>query len=180
MVGFHTSSPSQVLGEVTLAEAAAIAASVGVEVPKGLFELSDEALERLQAHVERGGGGGGGGGHTSSTDSASHGGGFGAGTPGFESHVEATSLEGRLGHLVAHSLQPIVSKAACAAVIEEAEARARSLGGWTTERHENYPTTDVPVQVPSPTWGAALRRGRGIRHGPDLDPNPHPNPHPNS
>eukprot|EP00959_Pyramimonas_sp_CCMP1952_P285417 5967677-Pyramimonas_sp.AAC.3 len=58
-------------------------------------------------------------------------------------------MEG-MGPLIAHSKAPLVSAAECAAVIEECEARAERLGGWTTERHENYPTTDVPVQRVQP------------------------------
>ena len=59
----------------------------------------------------------------------------------------ALSLDGTsMGPLIAHSVAPLVSMAECASVLEECEARARGRGGWTTQRHENYPTTDVPVQ----------------------------------
>ena len=61
--------------------------------------------------------------------------------------LAASSIDGaRHGPLIAHSARPLVDAAACAGVITECEERAARLGGWTTERHENYPTTDVPVQ----------------------------------
>jgi len=51
----------------------------------------------------------------------------------------------QMGPLVAHSVAPLVDSKECESVMQECEARARALGGWTTQRHENYPTTDVPV-----------------------------------
>jgi len=48
-------------------------------------------------------------------------------------------------HLVAHSSLPVVSSSACRDVIDECEARATKMGGWTTARHANFATTDVPL-----------------------------------
>lgn len=53
----------------------------------------------------------------------------------------------RPGMLVAHSRRPLVDGAVCDAIVAECERRARDEGGWTTARHESYPTTDVPVRV---------------------------------
>jgi hypothetical protein len=48
---------------------------------------------------------------------------------------------------VAHSVQQLVGGAACDAIVEEAEAHASARGGWSSARHNSYPTTDVPLQV---------------------------------
>ncbi|KAK3281672.1 hypothetical protein CYMTET_10550 [Cymbomonas tetramitiformis] len=53
---------------------------------------------------------------------------------------------GAAGWILVHTRQPVVDTAACDAVIAECEERAAKTGGWTTERHESYPTTDVPVE----------------------------------
>ena len=42
--------------------------------------------------------------------------------------------------------EPLFSKEETQAIIDEAEERAARMGGWTTKRHANYATTDVPVQ----------------------------------
>ena len=49
-------------------------------------------------------------------------------------------------HKISHSQEPLFSKEETQAVIDEAEERALRMGGWTTKRHANYATTDVPVQ----------------------------------
>ena len=49
-------------------------------------------------------------------------------------------------HLISHSQEPLFSKDETQAIIDEAEERAARMGGWTTKRHANYATTDVPVQ----------------------------------
>jgi len=50
------------------------------------------------------------------------------------------------GFLASHSTEPLFTPEETQFVIDEAEARAERLGGWTTQRHANYATTDVPVQ----------------------------------
>ena len=50
------------------------------------------------------------------------------------------------GFLVNHSEEPLFTEAETRAVVDECEARAATMGGWTTARHANYPTTDVPLQ----------------------------------
>ena len=50
------------------------------------------------------------------------------------------------GYLVNHSVEPLFSKEETDAIISECEARAERMGGWTTARHTNYPTTAVPIQ----------------------------------
>ena len=43
-----------------------------------------------------------------------------------------------------HTL-PMLGPAECDAAIEEAEAYATQQGGWLTDRHVAYPTTDIPI-----------------------------------
>jgi hypothetical protein len=38
------------------------------------------------------------------------------------------------------------SKNVCEWIILESEKYAKNNGGWTTRRHENYPTTDIPIE----------------------------------
>lgn len=53
------------------------------------------------------------------------------------------------GHLLHKSRGPIFTGAECRAIVEEAEHVAAEMG-WTTTRHGNYPTTDIPiVELPS-------------------------------
>ncbi len=53
------------------------------------------------------------------------------------------------GHLIHKTSIPIFTHQECQAIIEEAEAKANEMG-WTTTRHGNYPTTDLPiVELPS-------------------------------
>jgi hypothetical protein len=48
------------------------------------------------------------------------------------------------GHLLYRSKIPIFSDAECKAIIDEAEAVASQMA-WTTNRHGNFPTTDLPL-----------------------------------
>ena len=60
--------------------------------------------------------------------------------------VPMTSVEGsKDGHLISHSEDPLFEDAELDAVVKECEDVARGMGGWTTARHANYPTTDVPL-----------------------------------
>ena len=49
-------------------------------------------------------------------------------------------------HLVHESTAPLVTEEECAAVVQESEEWARGRGGWTSTRHFNHPTTDIPLQ----------------------------------
>ena len=40
----------------------------------------------------------------------------------------------------------IYTKQFCNDIIEAGEETARSIGGWTTDRHKSYATTDIPVK----------------------------------
>jgi hypothetical protein len=40
----------------------------------------------------------------------------------------------------------LFSKNVCEWIILESEEYAKNNGGWTTRRHENYPTTDIPIE----------------------------------
>ncbi len=44
------------------------------------------------------------------------------------------------------SYKNLFSKNVCNWIIFESEKYAENNGGWTTRRHENYPTTDIPVK----------------------------------
>ena len=48
------------------------------------------------------------------------------------------------GHLVHKTTRPIFTPQECQAMIDEAEQKAYEMG-WTTTRHGNYPTTDLPI-----------------------------------
>ena len=48
------------------------------------------------------------------------------------------------GHLVHRTKIPIFTPQECQAMIDEAEQKAYEMG-WTTTRHGNYPTTDLPI-----------------------------------
>ena len=45
---------------------------------------------------------------------------------------------------------PLLSAQACARAIEAAETWAAGNGGWTTSRHFEVPTTDVPLRMLTP------------------------------
>ena len=48
------------------------------------------------------------------------------------------------GHLIHKTTIPIFTQQECQTIIDEAEAKASEMG-WTTTRHGNYPTTDLPI-----------------------------------
>lgn len=58
-----------------------------------------------------------------------------------ESHVPGPDG----GHLVHTSAEPLFSAAECQWVVDEAEEWASQAGGWTSKRHFNHPTTDIPL-----------------------------------
>ena len=55
-------------------------------------------------------------------------------------------MHGDVCHLVHNSAAPLVTAEECAAVIQEAEEWAERRDGWTSTRHFNHPTTDIPLQ----------------------------------
>lgn len=65
---------------------------------------------------------------------------FPHGAPLESMHSDASS------YLVHESRAPIFSPQVCQAAIAESEAVARLKGGWTSKRHLNHPTTDIPLQ----------------------------------
>lgn len=60
------------------------------------------------------------------------------------------------GYLLHKTTQPIFSTEECQSIINEAEYQASQMG-WTTNRHGNYPTTDIPI-VSLPSTNAFLRK----------------------
>jgi hypothetical protein len=48
------------------------------------------------------------------------------------------------GHLLHKTKRPIFTADECQQIVEEAEKRALEIR-WTTNRHGNYPTTDLPI-----------------------------------
>ena len=48
------------------------------------------------------------------------------------------------GHLLHKTTNQIFSTPECQSIIDEAERIADEMG-WTTNRHGNYPTTDIPI-----------------------------------
>ena len=42
---------------------------------------------------------------------------------------------------------PLLSVAACASLVAEAEAVAARQGGWDSSRHKNHPTVDMPAHA---------------------------------
>jgi len=48
-------------------------------------------------------------------------------------------------HLVHTTAQPLFTADECAAIVAEAEEWATRAGGWTSTRHFNHPTTDIPL-----------------------------------
>jgi hypothetical protein len=62
----------------------------------------------------------------------------------YRPNVDYTSLVPyQNGHLI-HKTVPILTPEECRMMIDEAETRAEEMG-WTTSRHGNYPTTDLPI-----------------------------------
>jgi hypothetical protein len=48
------------------------------------------------------------------------------------------------GHLLHKTRAPVLSSDECQRIVNEAEQVASEMG-WTTSRHGNYPTTDIPI-----------------------------------
>ena len=48
-------------------------------------------------------------------------------------------------HLVHATAEPLLTKEECDAIIAESEEWAEREGGWTSKRHFNHPTTDIPL-----------------------------------
>ena len=74
-----------------------------------------------------------------------------SGALGFDAYVAVDACDGVLPHggaLIAQSTRPLVTAEECERIIAECEARAGTLGGWSTARHadECYATTDQPVR----------------------------------
>jgi hypothetical protein len=59
-------------------------------------------------------------------------------------------------------LNNIYSQDTCEWLINESELYAKENGGWTTNRHNNYPTTDIPVENIKPIFKYVLRTIRNI------------------
>jgi hypothetical protein len=59
-------------------------------------------------------------------------------------------------------LNNIYSQDTCEWLINESELYAKENGGWTTNRHNNYPTTDIPVENIKPIFTYVLRTIRNI------------------
>ena len=49
------------------------------------------------------------------------------------------------GHLVHTTAEPLLTAQECDMIIEESEEWAARAGGWTSTRHFNHPTTDIPL-----------------------------------
>jgi hypothetical protein len=63
----------------------------------------------------------------------------------YQPDIDYTSLvPHQNGHLIHRTITPIFSPQECQSIIDEAEAKANEMG-WTTTRHGNYPTTDLPI-----------------------------------
>jgi hypothetical protein len=54
------------------------------------------------------------------------------------------------------------SKNVCEWIIFESENYAKNNGGWTTRRHENYPTTDIPIEKIPGVFNFVLNSFDGI------------------
>ena len=64
------------------------------------------------------------------------------------------------GHLVHKTKRQVFTSEECRSIVDEAERKATEMG-WTTNRHGNYPTTDIPIVEVSPhvcsvTFGACI------------------------
>jgi hypothetical protein len=55
-----------------------------------------------------------------------------------------------------HICNKIYGKTVCDWIIFESEEYAKNNGGWTTSRHENYATTDIPVEKIVPVFRFVL------------------------
>jgi hypothetical protein len=56
----------------------------------------------------------------------------------------------------------IFSNNVCEWIIFESENYAKNNGGWTTRRHENYPTTDIPIEKIPGVFNFVLNSFDGI------------------
>lgn len=65
------------------------------------------------------------------------------------------------GHLVHKTKDKVFTSLECQDIVKEAEERAAKMG-WTTNRHGNYPTTDIPL-VELPRTMKFLRRALAER-----------------
>ena len=121
--------------ELNITAAAAIASALGLDVPRAgeggaVFSPSPDSEARLRERLEE--------------EDAS-------GALGFDAYVAVDACDGVLPHggaLIAQSTRPLVTAEECERIIAECEARADTLGGWSTARHadECYATTDQPVR----------------------------------
>jgi hypothetical protein len=152
-----------VVGECTLAEASATAKNLGLEVPASVFAVSAAGEARLKAYLQR-----------QTLIDATAATAYSEGSNSVEREVncafeallfdpyprpdlslpggggsngEILVLNERQRPLVAHSTQPLVPAEVCDRIVRECEDRAARLGGWTTQRHANYPTTDVSSEL---------------------------------
>lgn len=48
-------------------------------------------------------------------------------------------------HLVHTTAEPLFTQEECAMIVAESEEWAERAGGWTSRRHFNHPTTDIPL-----------------------------------
>ena len=113
-----------ITGEISLLEALQITSKVGLDIPESIYAVAKDDQPKLQQKCAK------------QLP-------FFTGKINFETSEESGSC--RAGSLIAHSTVPLVDANACDNIIMECEAFARNSGGWTTRRHENYPTTDVPI-----------------------------------
>jgi len=55
--------------------------------------------------------------------------------------------------LIHTTTEPLLSAAECAAIVAESEEWAAREGGWTSRRHFNHPTIDIPLsELPATRW----------------------------
>ena len=111
-------------GEISLLEAVEIASKLGLDIPESPYALGVEHQARLaQNCVQQ--------------------------LPFFTGNVDYQTPEedgpSKSGSLIAHSTIPLVDVEVCDNIVAECEAYTKNIGGWTTRRHENYPTTDIPI-----------------------------------
>ena len=111
-------------GEISLLEAVEIATKLGLDIPKSPFAVDGDDQVRLSQKCAQQ-------------------------LPFFVGKVDYQTPDEdgpcKVGPLIAHSTVPLVDAETCENIISECEAYAESTGGWTTRRHENYPTTDIPI-----------------------------------
>ena len=111
----------------------------------GVSELHVQAYSKTKLpfiHPDDSRGGGGGGGRNAQQGDTI----FRERT--YRQNIDYTSLvPHQNGHLI-HKTGPILTRMECQMMINEAERKAEDMG-WTTTRHGNYPTTDLPlVELP--------------------------------